>query len=465
MFNFYTRMKRFAATAAFGVMVIAGTLQPAHAQGAAAPAKTYKPGEYELYDSSLKAIGAQNFAKAIADAEAWKQKAPDSDYKSEREVVLIQAYFGGKQYDKVLTTADALLAQDIDKLFPDPKTGPGQVIPVLRTAAFAIQQIPQPTPQQLATAEKAAKMLASYNRKPEGIDDASWAKNTQQFATEAKGSLMYIAVVPGANALAKNDCETAQNLLSRAVGSYPENSFIAYQLGLAYRCSIKATPAKADELQPKAIYQFVRALVIDPSLGGTQDAKKMTDILTNIYVNYHGGTDGLEELKAQVKGNPVPPANFAIESATKVAERKQKEFESKYPQLAMWLGIKGQLAGPEGPAYFENSLKNAAVPKLKGTVIEGKPACRSTQLLISVPEPEQQNATAVITLKLDAALTGKPTAGEIQWEGVPSAFTADPFMLTMDTEKAKIEGLQVTPCTAAPAARPGAKKGATPKKK
>jgi hypothetical protein len=69
----------------------------------------------------------------------------------------------------------------------------------------------------------------------------------------------------------------------------------------------------------------------------------------------------------------------------------------------------------------------------------------------------------VITLKLDAALSGKPTPGEIQWEGVPSAFTPDPFMLTMDTEKAKIEGLQVTPC-AATATHPGTKKAAPRKK-
>jgi hypothetical protein len=72
VFNFYTIMKKIAATAALGALLIAGTLQPAHAQAAAAPAKSYKPGEYELYDSALKALGAQNFAKAIADAEAWK---------------------------------------------------------------------------------------------------------------------------------------------------------------------------------------------------------------------------------------------------------------------------------------------------------------------------------------------------------------------------------------------------------
>ena len=69
----------------------------------------------------------------------------------------------------------------------------------------------------------------------------------------------------------------------------------------------------------------------------------------------------------------------------------------------------------------------------------------------------------MITLKLDTPLTGKPEAGEIQWEGVPSSFTSDPFMLTMDTEKAKIEGLKTAPCAAA-APRPGAKKGAATKK-
>src|SRR3712207_6134453 len=55
VFNFYTMGKRIAATAALGALIIAGTLQPAHAQGAAAPAKTYKPGEYEMYDGALKA--------------------------------------------------------------------------------------------------------------------------------------------------------------------------------------------------------------------------------------------------------------------------------------------------------------------------------------------------------------------------------------------------------------------------
>ena len=65
------------------------------------------------------------------------------------------------------------------------------------------------------------------------------------------------------------------------------------------------------------------------------------------------------------------------------------------------------------------------------------------------------------TLKLDAALNGKPETGtEVQFKGVPSAFVKEPFMLTMDAEKANIEGLKTTPCAgAAPV------KKAAPKKK
>jgi len=82
---------------------------------------------------------------------------------------------------------------------------------------------------------------------------------------------------------------------------------------------------------------------------------------------------------------------------------------------------------------------------------------------VAIPLPNAQGTPVPeITLKLDAALTGKvETGGEIQFNGVPSAFTKDPFMLTLDTEKAKIDGLTITPCTPTPAkkaAPPAAKK-------
>jgi hypothetical protein len=97
---------------------------------------------------------------------------------------------------------------------------------------------------------------------------------------------------------------------------------------------------------------------------------------------------------------------------------------------------------------------------LKGTLVEGKPACKSKELLVAIPLPDQQGSpVAEITLKLDVPLTGKPEiGGTIQWTGVPKAFTKDPFMLTMETEKAKVENLKTTPCGAAPAKKAASKK-------
>ena len=66
-------------------------------------------------------------------------------------------------------------------------------------------------------------------------------------------------------------------VFSKALTDYPDNSFISYQLGQAYLCTVKQTPAKNDEVRPKAIYEFIRTLVIDPSLAGSQqDSKKIT---------------------------------------------------------------------------------------------------------------------------------------------------------------------------------------------
>ena len=465
MENSYLNFKNIAAVAALGLAVWTGTAFVARGQAAE---KKYKDqGEYDIYNEVTKDIVGNNFAKAITDLDTWKQKYPDSDYKDNRAVLFVQAYYGAKQFSKAVDAAGDLMSKDLDATFSDPKTGPGDVVKVLFNTSLAIQQTPTPTPEELAVGQKAASKLLEYNRKPEGVSDADWANARTQLQAAAKQALLSIAVLPGAQAMAKTppDCATAETIYTKALQDYPDKSFISYNLGRALNCLARSKPDRATEVGPKAIYEFVRAAAIDPSLGGTTDPKKISDYADSAYTTYHGSNEGLDQLKQQAKGAALPPAGFTIETAAAVATRKQNEFQQQYPQLAMWLGIKAQLADPNnGTQYFESQLKNAQVPKLKGTVLEGKPACRSKELLVAVPPPDQQGTPAAeITLKLDAPLTGKPEAGEIQWEGVPSAFSQSPFMLTMDTEKAKIEGLKSTACAAAPS-KAAPKKGTTKKK-
>jgi hypothetical protein len=437
------------------ILLAAGT----HQYGRAQTKKNYKNNaEADLYGKVTKDAGASSWQQAVTDLNAWKQQVPDSDFKYDREYYYILAYAGLNQWAKVVDTAGALIDQGLDKIYDDPKIGASQQVAVLFKAVQAITQVPNPTPAQLAIGDKAAHQLYDFNHKPEGVGDADWEKaRTTQLQPPAKATILWIAMKPGTDAMNNKDYPGAETAFKSALNDHQDSAAISYNLGLAMRNQKK---------NAEAIYEFQRAAVLDATLGGTQDAAKIKDYADKYYISFHGSNEGLDQLKEQVKASPLPPADFKIETATEVAEKKEAEFEKSNPQLAMWMKIKAALSDTNGEQYFDTSLKNAAVPKLRGILIEAKPACRPKELLIAVPLPDAKTPyVPEISLKLvdgdgkALALTGKPELNaEIHWEGVPSAFTREPFLLTMDTEKAKIEGVQVSPCGTAPAHRPVRKK-------
>ena len=390
---------------------------------------------------------ASNFAQAIKDLDTWKQKFADTDFKTERQTLYILAYSGAGQFDKTVDAAAPMITAGVDTVFTDPKDGPGQAIRVLFTTATAIVRIANPSADQLAIAGKAARQLLDYNRKPAGLSDDAWAQARTQLKAPAQAALLYIAMLPGSQAMSKNpkDCPAAEAAYTKAMGEYSDQTVVSYNLALSLSCQRKNS---------EAVYEFERSAVLDATLGGSQpDPAKIKTFADGAYVKVHGSDEGLAALQEQVKQSPLWPAGFHIKTATEIAAEKEKEFEQSNPQLSMWMKIKAALSDTDGATYFESSLKGAGVPKLKGVLIEAKPACKPNTLLVALPLPDAQGApVAEIALKLDTPLTGKPALnGEIQWEGVPSAFTAAPFLLTMDTEKASIEGVKVTPCVAPPA--------------
>jgi tetratricopeptide (TPR) repeat protein len=441
--------------AAAMILLAAGT----HQYGRAQTKKNYKDNtEADLYGKVTKSAGANDWKQALADLDTWKQKYPDSDFKYDREMYYVQAYAGSNQWAKAVDAAGPLIDQGLDKLFDDPKYGPSQQLAILFKTVQAITQVPNPTSAELAMGDKAAHQLYDFNKKPEGVSDADWEKaRTTQLQPPAKATILWIAMKPGTDAMNAKDYAGAEAVFTKALKAQPDSAAISYNLGLALRNQKKNV---------EAIYAFQRAAVVDPTLGGTSDAAKIKDYADKYYISFHGGREGLDQLKQQVKTSPLPPAGFAIKTATQMAEEKEAEFEKSNPQLAMWMKIKAALSDNGGEQYFESSLKGAGVPQLKGILVEAKPACRPKELLIAVPLPDAKAPyPPEISLKLvDAddkplALTGKPELNtEIQWEGVPSAFSKEPFLLTMSTEKGKIQGLKVTPCAAAPVHHPTAKK-------
>jgi hypothetical protein len=466
-------------------VVMAGTAQHARAQaagGQTAAAQTAQPqkkvkdqGEYDIYNNVLKDAGAQTWPKLLTDLDTWAQKYPESDYKDDRLYYYIQAYSGGNQPGKELDIAGQLLAKDLNTVFPDPK----QVLTVLYMTCVNVQKAPAPTAEQTAAGEKAAHALMDFvpvyfvaANKPAGTSDADWTKTGKDLTTLADGTLRVIAMRPGMELLQKytasgnkdiSFCEPAEAALTKSLQQFADGAIIAYNLGRAQLCQRAAKPEKI----PIAIYEFARAAVIDSSLGGSTDPKAVENYLTTIYTNFHGADDdGLKQLKELAAKAPFPPADYKLKSASEIARDKEEEFKKTNPQLALWMGIKGQLADTNGEQYFSGSLKDADVAgqggakALKGTLVDAKPACKSKELLVAISDATH----AEVTLTLDEALTGKPNTGvEIQWDGQPTAFTKEPFMLTMEAEKAKISGLNMTPCVAAPVKKAAPKKSA-PKK-
>ena len=394
--------------------------------------KQYKPGEFDAFNAAVKDLQTSNFTQAIADLDAWKAKAPQSDYEADRDVLYMRSYVGAKQWPQAVDYAAASMAHQFD---------PSQQLQVLYNATIAISMVPNPTTQQTATGEAAARKLMTFDRRPPNLSDADWTKLRADLQVPARAALLYLAMLPGNQAMTKQprECSAAVVAYEKALADYPESSNVSYNLATALNCEHRIS---------EAIYEFERAAVIDPTLGGSRDRAQIQGIADGAYVTVHGSKDGLDELKALAKQSPLPPAGFVVKTAAEIEAAGDADFETNHPQLALWKKIRQALAAPGGTQYFEEQLKNAAVPQLRGILVSARPACRPKELLVGVTLG-QGTPAAEILLKLETPLTGQPETGtELQWQGVPTEFTASPFLLTMETPAKSVIGLKSSPCTA-----------------
>jgi hypothetical protein len=475
--TFIRTLTGIAAAAALGAVLIVGTQETARAQAQGAPAaaqpeKKYKDtAEYDLINAVIKDLAGQDGQKTVTDLNTWSQKYAESDYKDDRLAWYQQAYTQNPpQPEKVVDYGAQLMAKDLNAIFKDNKV---QILQILLRTTVAIQQAGSPTADQLAAGEKSAKQLLTFlsvpANKPANLSDENWNAARAQTEPIAKGALAFVAAYPGDALMKKASADpkdseqqkanyaAAEQAYRTAVQANPDMGMLAYKLGSAI------VSQKKPETYPVGLFYIARAQVMDPAKGGIADEKMRGQIdtyLKNAYTNFHGSDEGLDALKQQALASPAPPADFKIKTAQQIALDAQKEFEEKNPELARWMGIKAALSAPDGETFFAGNMKDAQIPTLKGQVMGGKPECNPKELQIAIPLPDQKGTvTAELTLKLEAAVKGKPVAGqEIAFVGVPSAFTKDPvFMLTMDVDKEHTPAdLKVDACVPAKTA-PGGK--------
>jgi hypothetical protein len=406
--------------------------------------KNYKDhGEYDLYNEVAKDFAANNSSKALTDLQRWGEKYPDSEFKDDRQMLFVQAYAGANQMANAIDAAGAVLAKD-----QLPSGNSASMLRLLYAVVSAIQRVPDPSAPQIATATKAEHLLEDYDTPPEGASATVWASTRAELRYAARATLLYIAILPASRATKAKDCAGAEAAALKALELFPESVQAAWYLATAEVCLAKTDPAKASF----ALYELARSAALDPVKGmvdGKWQQANVIPYLERAYQQFHGADpQGLKELKEMALQSPLPSAGFAIKSSAEIDRSNQLEFETKHPELALWMKIKTALSAGDGEHYFETELKDWAVPPLHGVVVEAKPECRATELRIAIVAPnDAQNSRPEVLLKLEKPLAGKPESGsEIHWAGVAKAFSEEPFLLTMEVEASKVEGLRLTPC-------------------
>ncbi len=403
--------------------------------------KKYKSEEeYNLYTAVTQSFAANDMTKALASLDAWKGKFPESDYASDRQQLYVQAYARAAEPAKAVEAAKPALA--------GPFNTPDDELRLLFAVVTAVQQIASPLSELQPVAADAARRLIAFDKMPSGMKAEDWAKAKEGLQGAARVALVHVTLTPVREAVKSGDCAGAEAAGTRAVQEFPESVQASWVLASAQLCLAKKDVAKFSP----ALYSLARAAALDPVKGLVDPAWQKSAAVPyfeKMYTQYHGAdAEGLQQLKQTALKTPLPPEGFAIASQTQLEQQKQAELESKSPELALWMRVRSALAAPNGESYFAAELKDAAVPPLSGTLVEAKPACRPTQLTVAMAP----GASPEVVVKLRAPLTGKPEPNStFRFEAVPTAFTREPFQLTMETDPAKVSGLKSGPCAASKA--------------
>lgn len=451
--------QKFLTTVAAATLVAVMSVQGAFGQATPAPAgqtpapagqKAWKDGEYDLANPALT---DQNAQTRLPKLDAWKAKFPVSDFEAERKQTYLATYQFLKKPAEVYAIAKEMLASDPDNLA------------ALTALVIFIYQFQPPSVADMATADQAATSLLANadkyfapDKKPQGVTDDQWAAAKKEILGNAQNCLAWTATQ-------RKEWEKAEAEYVKVIQMQPTNLQATYALATAI-----LNQKKVEKL-PFAIFHLARAANYTGT-GELPAASKKTiqAYFEKQYANYHGDKTDIDKVVALAIANPLPPGDFHIKSVVEIADEKAKAdaaAAANDPAGAMWKLIRDALVADGGQAYFDEKIKGAALPggangvtKFKGKLVSATPDTNPKELVIGITDPK----IGEVTLKLDAALRGKMEPGtDIGFEGVPSAFTKDPFMVTFDVEKAKITGWTAGPApvqkkTGAAAPRPPVKK-------
>jgi hypothetical protein len=378
--------------------------------------------------------------KRLQILDKWSKDYPETAFANERQEAYRDIY-------QQLNKPREAFGKSVEILQRDPDN-----FDSLRDILVDVFQLGNPPPAaDLETAEKAARHLLNdadtifvAGKKPIYMNDAQWAQTKDPMKVYAQRTIAVIFVQRKDNAKAEAE-------LKKAFDMQPKDSQVAQMLAGALLAQQQSDPKKT----PVALFYYARAAGYDgegalPAANRTQ----LQGFLKRAYTTYHGSDEGLDKLIAMAKANPSPEG-LKIDSVVEIAQAKadaEAKENAANPVMAMWKTIKTGLTGDNPDAFFESSVKGAGLPgkspaggeemKFKGKLVSMTPQIRPKTLVIAVEKPEGD-----VTLKFEMPLAGKMDPGaELEFTGTATAYTKEPYMLTLEVEKENLSGWKpVTP--------------------
>jgi tetratricopeptide (TPR) repeat protein len=363
--------------------------------------------------------------------EGFISQYPNSVMKEDALEALMRTYQQLNNVDKTMEAANRVLQAN-----PNNETALALLSYLHRVRAQSLQgaAATQELQQARQFGEKGLQALPNY-QKPEGMSDVDFAKLKDSLAGIFNGSV-------GIAALQSNDYPTAQKSLQDAVNTTPQDFSLVYPLALAYLNQ----PNVAPEQQLEGIWYIARAASLAPT---PQYKQQIGEFGRRKYMKYHGGDDGWQDVLSAAASAPTPPQGWTIKPAPTPAEQAATMVQQKPVAQMSFDEIQFILSSGNEQAAGQvwEAIKDKPLALGGGKVISASP----NQLTIA-ESYDDINATppkADITLTMAADIPAAkiPKEGSnIDFQGKPSQYTPNPFMMTMtDGTLVKQKGAEPAP--------------------
>jgi hypothetical protein len=375
------------------------------------------------YDLALAVRAQPAPAARLKLLEEWKSKYPNSEMRHARaELALSAAQSAGE--------TKAMLQAATEMVEADPKSFPGLFWTMVLQPGSGASDAGSLTRTASAANQVLALAPAYFASPAAGVTgDAAAAERTrvESMAMRTRGWVLW----------QQGKTEAAEKDFKASIESDPASATASAWLG-----SLLAS-TRLPERQTEALWHLARAAFLDGE--GTLPSaqrREVRQLLDAAYASYHGSAEGLDDIGQKTRTSALPPAGFKVESSGEAFQRKQdEEMARTNPELFEWVKIRRRLLAPDGETQFQ-SMTGAPFPRLSGAVVRCNAASRVSEVVLGLTDAVVEE----LVMKLDSPLPKCAEPGtRVQFQGTPTAFTREPFLVTVQVNAGAIEGWPAAP--------------------